>query len=96
MITHVMGRLGELLKTISLVAFVRAAKYDTPFNAQNFIGMLENYSRDTWIFFTPVREIRISLQEMQEVSGLPNGDFLYEEYIPNSKELNNPHVYKTY
>src|SRR4051812_13382171 len=63
--------------------------------------MLEQYSPDTCIFFAPVGEIGISPWEMQQVSGLPAGEFPYEEHVPPSAELEllkmqDPELYSTY
>src|SRR5436189_2979511 len=70
-------------------------------NVNNFLGMLEQYSPRTCTFFTPVGEIRISPWEMQHVSGLPAGEFPYEEHVPPSAELEllkvqDPELYSTY
>ena len=45
--------------------------------------------------------MRFALHEMYEVSGLPMGIFLYEEYVPSTEELHlmkkdAPLVYETY
>ena len=63
--------------------------------------MLERYNPDSCTFFTSSGEIGFALHEMYEVSGLPMGDLLYEEYILGTKELHlmkkdAPLVYETY
>src|SRR5436190_20140995 len=63
--------------------------------------MLKQYSPETCTFFTPVREIGISPWEMQRISGLPAGEFPYEEHVPPSTELEllkvqGPELYSTY
>src|SRR3954466_6165070 len=70
-------------------------------NVNNFLGMLEQYNRETCTFFTPVGEIGISPWEMQHVSGLPAGEFPYKEHVPPSAELEmlmtqDPELYSTY
>src|SRR4051812_15024554 len=70
-------------------------------NVNNFLGMLEQYSPETCTFFTSVGEIGISPWEMQHVSGLPAGEFPYEEHVPPSAELEllktqDPELYSTY
>jgi len=52
-------------------------------------------------FFTPTREMELTLHELYEVSGLVMGDTPYEEYISTSEELHllrkeDPQVYETY
>src|SRR3954463_6316888 len=63
--------------------------------------MLEQYNPETCTFFTPVGEIGISPWEMQHVSGLPAGEFPYEEHVPPSAKLEllkmrDPELYSTY
>jgi len=62
---------------------------------------LEHYNRLTGAFFTPVREIRLALHELYEVSRLVIGNAPYEEYVPTTEELHllkkeDPQVYETY
>src|SRR4051812_19597639 len=70
-------------------------------NVNNFLGMLEQYSPESCTFFMPVGEIGIFPWEMQHVSGLPAGEFPYEEHVPPSAELEllkiqDPELYSTY
>jgi len=63
--------------------------------------MLECYNLETCTFFTPVREMGLSLHEMYEVSELVMGDISYEKYVPSAKKLHlmedsAPLVYATY
>ena len=59
---------------------------------------MERYNPLTGTFFTPVREMRLSLHELYEISDLVIGDALYEEYAPTTKEVHllkkeDPQVY---
>jgi len=80
---------------------VRAVWYGIPQSNQYFYAILERYNPETCTFFTPVREMRLSLHEMYEVSGLVIRDAPYEEYVPSTEELHllkkSDHlVYETY
>lgn len=62
---------------------------------------MERYNPTTCSSFTSARAIGISLHEMHEVSGLPLGDFPYEEHVPTASELTlleekNPELVKIY
>jgi len=48
----------------------------------NFYAVLELYCPSTGTFFTLVRELGLALHEMWEISKLPIGYLLYEEYFP--------------
>lgn len=50
-------------------------------------GILESYNLDARTFFTPVGELRVTYHEMHYVTGLPYGEFSYEERFPTSHEL---------
>src|SRR4051812_9333424 len=63
--------------------------------------MLEQYNPKTCTFFTIAGEIGISPWKMQHVSGLPAGEFPYEEHVPPSAELEllktqDPELYSAY
>jgi len=80
---------------------VRAVQYDISQSNQYFYAVLERYNLETCMFFTLIREIRLALYEMYEVSGLVIGDAPYEEYVPSTEELHllkksYPMVYETY
>jgi len=75
--------------------------YGIALSNYNLFVILEKYNPDTCIFFTPIGEIGFALHEIFEVSGLNMGYLPYEEYIPNTEELNllkrdAPQVYETY
>lgn len=66
-----------------------------------FTCVLELYNSDTSTFFMPFGELDLALHEMYEVSVLPIGEILYEEYVPTGEELHllklqNPLIYDTY
>src|SRR4051812_39966156 len=91
----------DRLQQIQLLTALLAVRQGVHANVNNFLGMLEQYSSETCTFFTPAREIGISLWEMQHVSGLPTGEFPYEEHVPPSAELEllkmqDPELYFTY
>jgi len=70
-------------------------------SVQNFYAVLERYNPHSSRFFTPVREMGLSLHEMWEVSKLPMGSFLYEKYFPYGRELHQlagdePDLYEVY
>src|SRR3954468_11140079 len=77
----------DRLQQIQLLPAVLAVRQGVCANVNNFLGMLEQYNPETCTFFTPVGEIEISPWEMQQVSGLPAGEFPYEEHVPPSMEL---------
>ena len=101
MMTYACTEFEDQLRQIQLLPAVLAVRQGVHANVNNFLGMLEQYSPETCTFFTPVGEIVISLWEMQRVSGLPAGEFSYEEHVPPSAELEllkeqGPELYSTY
>lgn len=101
MVAHLSSRFRGLLKEIGLASAMLAIKYRVPLNAFSFLGMLERYDIETYAFFTPVGEIRMSPWEMQRFSGFLVCEFSYEEHIPPPTELEqlkqrNPAMYSTY
>ena len=52
-----------------------------------FFVILEKYNPDACTFFTPVRKMGFTLNEMFKVSELSMGELPYEEYIPSTEEL---------
>jgi len=70
-------------------------------SSSNFFAILELYCPWTGTIFTPKGELGLALYEMWEVSMLPIGNLLYEEYISCSQELSqlsslHMNLYKTY
>src|SRR5436189_5007157 len=101
MVAQVCTEFEDQLRWIQLLPAMCAVRQGVHANVNNFLGMLEQYSPDTCTFFTPVGEIGISPWEMQRVSGLPAGEFPYEEHVPHSGELEllkmqDPELYSTY
>src|SRR3954465_7087624 len=101
MMTRGCTEFEDRLQQIQLLPAVLAVRQGVRANVNNFLGMLEQYSPETCTFFTPVGEIGISPWEMQQVSGLPMGEFPYEEHVPPSVELEllevqDPELYSTY
>src|SRR3954470_15181309 len=103
--SHMMTRgcteFRDQLQQIRLLPALLAVCQGVRANVNNFLCMLEQYSSETCTFFTPVGEIGISPWEMQHVSGLPAGEFPYEEHAPPSAELKllktqDPELYSTY
>src|SRR3954462_5582132 len=91
----------DQLQQIQLLPALLAVCQGVRANVNNFLCMLEQYNSETCTFFTPVGEIGISPWEMQHVSGLPAGEFPYEEHVPPSAELEllkmqDPELYSTY
>ena len=72
---------------MGLYHLVRAIQYGLPQSSHNFYGVLEHYNPLMGTFFTPTREMKLTLHELYEVSGLVMGDTPYEEYILTSEEL---------
>lgn len=62
-------------------------QFGLPLNIQNFFYILEHYNPNTNTFFMPVREMGMAMHEMHEVTLLPDGDYPYEEFVPNKREL---------
>lgn len=78
-----------------------ASKHGILQKNQNFYRIMELYNPETCTFFTPVRELGISLEEMHVVTGLPFGKCPYKKFIPCAEKLNelkqnNLEMYKTY
>src|SRR4051812_3792019 len=101
MMTRASTEFEDQLQQIQLLPAVLAVRQGERANINNFLGMLEQYNPETCTFFMPVGEIGISPWEMQQVSGLPAGEFPYEEHVPPSAELELPKVqdpglYSTY
>ena len=101
MMTRVSTEFANQLRQIHLLPAVLAVHQGVRANVNNFLGMLEQYCPETCTFFTPVGEIGISPWEMHHVSGLPAGEFPYEEHVPPSAELEllkmqDPELYSTY
>lgn len=101
MVAYASVRFKDILKEIGLAAAVRAIKNRVPLSIPNFLGIVESYNIKTCTFFTQVGEMGISPWEMQKVSELPVGEFLYEEHVPHYAELRllrkrNPEIYATY
>lgn len=62
---------------------------------------MELYNAGTCTLFTPIGEIGIAVHEMHEVTGLPEGDYPYKEFILNhwefrALEKQNSRIYGTY
>ena len=53
----------------------------------NFYAIFELYYPAIGTFFTPIGKLGMALHEMWEVSALPLGSLLYEEYFPCEAEL---------
>src|SRR3954462_15698563 len=87
MMTRGCTEFEDRLRQIQLLPAMLSVRQGLRANVNNFLGMLEQYSPKTCTFFTPVGEIGISPWEMQHVSGLPAGEFSYEEHVPPSAEL---------
>ena len=87
MVRFSLAKFENLLLEARLYRAVRAVQYGIPQSAQHFYAILEWYNPETWTFFTPIGEIRLSLHEMYEVSGLMIGDTPYEEYVLSTEEL---------
>jgi len=49
---------------------VRAIQYSIPQSNQHFYVVLERYNPETYTLFTSIREMRLALHEMYEVSEL--------------------------
>src|SRR3954471_23414218 len=101
MMTRGCTELKDRLHQIQLLPAMLAVREGVRANVNNFLGMLEQYSPETCTFFTPIGEIGISPWEMQHVSGLPTGEFPYEEHVPPFAELEllkvqDPKLYSTY
>src|SRR3954466_11999345 len=87
MMTRGCTEFKDQLQQIQLLPAMLAVRQGVRANVKNFLGMLEQYSPEMCTFFTPVGEIGISPWEMQQVSGLPVGEFSYEEHVLPSVEL---------
>ena len=72
---------------MGLYSAVRAIQYGIQSSHYHFFTMLELYNPDTCTFFKLSRELGFALHEMYEVSGLPMGDILYEEYVPGTESF---------
>lgn len=87
MSSHVLERFNDRLKSLHHFSAVRSMQYGYYYSPPHLVGILEWYFHRSCSFYKPIGEIRMALHEMYEVSGLPNGDYPYEEYIPAAKEL---------
>src|SRR3954468_9117926 len=101
MMTRGCTEFEDQLRQIQLFPTMLAVRQGVRANVNNFLCMLEQYSSETCTFFTPVGEIEISPWEMQHVSGLPAGEFPYEDDMPPSAELEllkmqDPELYSIY
>src|SRR5436189_2210006 len=101
MMTRGCTEFKDRLRQIQLLPAMLAVRQGMHANVNNFLGMLEQYKPETCTFLTPVGEIGISPWEMQQVSGLPAGEFPYEEHVLPSAELEllkvqGPELYSTY
>src|SRR3954468_3220132 len=101
MMTRGCTEFEDQLRQIQLFPTMLTVREGVRANVNNFLGMLEQYRPETCTFFTPVGEIGISPWEMQHVSGLPAGEFPYEEHVPPSAKLEllkmqDPELYSTY
>src|SRR3954469_2353569 len=72
---------------VRLFLTIRAVLFGLPQDPQNFFGVIELYHPDTRTFFTPIGELGISYHEMRYISGLDYGEFVYEERVPLSSNL---------
>ena len=75
--------------------------YGIQMSIANFYAIFKLYYLVTGTFFTPEGELGMTLHEMWEVSALPLGSFLYEEYFPCEAELTllekqEPALFETY
>src|SRR5436853_618346 len=101
MIGYACVEFKDQLQQLQLLPAIVAVQHGVPSSVNNSLGMLERYNSETCTFFTPVGEVGISLREMQRVSGLPVGEFPYEEHVPRLIELeamkdHNLELYSTY
>lgn len=76
-------------------------KYGIPPSHQHLWAVLECFNPETCTFFIPIGELRMTLHEMEEVSGLQHGGLPYEERVPIGSELDvfaqeNPNIYDVY
>src|SRR5438270_3706371 len=101
MMTRACTEFEDRLRQTQLLPAMLAVRQGMRANVNNFLGMLEQYSPETCTFFTPAGAVGISPWEMQHVSGLPAGEFPYEEHVPPSAKLEllkmqDPELYSTY
>ena len=87
MIGFSLAEFEDLLLQARLYGAMRAVQYDIPQSTQHFYAILERYNPETYTFFTPIREMGLTLHEMYEVSRLVIGDAPYEEFISSTEEL---------
>jgi len=97
----VLAEFEDLLLQVGLYGFARAVQYGIPQSNQHFYAILERYNLETYMCFTPIKEMGLALHEMYEVSVLVIRDAPYEEYVPSTEELyllkkSDPLVYETY
>ena len=101
MVGFVLAELEDLLLQAGLYGAMRVVQCGISQSTQHFYAILERYNPENYTFFTPIREMELTLHEMYKVSGLMIGDALYEEYVPSTEELHllkksGPLVYETY
>ena len=82
-----LGSFESQWRDIGLFSAIRAVRSGLVQDPQKFYGVMELYDVDTRTFFTPVGELGISYHEMQYVSGLDYGEFVYEERVPPPSDL---------
>jgi len=75
------------LKRLGFHEAVRAMCFGININIPNFYAILEIYCSVSGMFFTLIDELGMALHEMWEISNLPIGSKLYEEYFPCAEEL---------
>jgi len=95
------GKIRVCAEEVYLYDAMQATRLGMDISIPNFDIVLERYNPHSGTFFTPVREMGLSLHDMWEVSKLPMANLLYEEYFPCDQELRQlareePDLYEIY
>ena len=86
-ILYILEYFGEDLKRLGLHEVVRTTCYGMKVSMPNFYTIFELYYPAFGTFFTPIGELGLVFHEMWEVSYLPLHSLPYEEYFPDTEEL---------
>lgn len=87
LVGYVLGRFVGVLERLDLYAVVRDMKFGLLLSINNFFNILVHYNMKIHTFFTLIREMGMEQHEMHEVTGLPEGEYPYEEFTPNKWKL---------
>ena len=95
------GAFNKNLKSLGLHEAVRKTYYGIEVSMPNFYAIFELYCLTLRTFLTPINELLLALHEIWEVSNLPTGSLLCEEYISCVVELEelkkeDPALFETY